>query len=148
MTCDCEVAAIYSAKVVKTKKPHECVECGEQIGVQSPAEKVDALWDGLFQTVYTCANCMELRDFLKNKFPDELCCHGELFEFIYESGFLCSEDEIETEAATWVQNYDSAIGVVRGLNCAIASPLTPWLIRDEKGNFRLSPDLQTRDRAL
>lgn len=135
MSCDCAHPAVYSAKVVRVRKQHKCTECNHRINIGESAEKVDALWDDQFQTVYTCVECCKIRDFLKEKFPEDICCHGELFDFIWEAGFLFSEDEIEEEA-DWVQDYNDSVGVVRGSNCIIATHV-PWLIR-RNGKFCLA----------
>lgn len=138
LSCDCESPSLYFAKIVKTRKPHQCFECGSDIEVGSLVEKADGLWDGMFQTIYTCNDCVRLRDYLRAKFPDacQLRCHGELTDFIWESSFMYSEVEIEREAASWIENYDNTWGVVRGSHCVIAS-LTPCIER-KNGRFRLS----------
>lgn len=135
MSCDCEHPDVYSAKVVRVRKPHKCVECCCPISVKESAEKVDALWDGQFQTIYTCTNCTKIRKFIEEKFPEDCLCHGELSEFLWNSGFLYSETEIEEETAEWAQNYDSSVGVVMGPNSVIATHV-PWLVY-KNGKFCL-----------
>jgi hypothetical protein len=134
---------LYFAKTVKVRKTHRCCECGIDIEAGKLAEKVDALWDGMFQTIYTCNDCVCLRNYLRSKFSDDfqLLCHGELTDFIWESGFMYSGVDIEQEAASWIKDYDSNHGVVRGSHCIIAS-LTPCIER-RNGKFRLSEGLDT-----
>jgi hypothetical protein len=131
MTCDCEYPALYKVKQVAVRKLHRCVECGYKIEFGVRAEKVDALWDGSFQTIYTCLNCVKVRDFIKAKYADSedvLCCHGEIYDFLWGEGLLFSEQDIEEEASEVLPNYNERIGVVRGKNCIIASKVD-WLIR-------------------
>ncbi len=88
MSCDCIYPSVYKARVVRTRKLHKCCECGNKILPGQQAEKVDALWDGQFSTIYTCLECMAVRDRLKEVFADDedvLCCHGEMFEFLWHS---------------------------------------------------------------
>lgn len=140
MSCDCEHPTLYSAKIVKVRKAHKCVECERAIAPSQKAEKVDGLWDGQFQTLYTCLECAEIRDFLQEKFPDELCCHGELEEFLYQNDFVYSDDDIEDEARDILPRYDDRLGVIRGRHCIIAS-FVPWLVH-KNGKFCLAEDYQ------
>lgn len=137
MNCDCSCPTVYRAKLVKIRKPHKCCECGDKIQIGQHAEKVDALWESQFSTIYTCVDCVGVRDRVKAVFDDEndLCCHGEMFEYLWHSDLLWDEDEIEEEASAWVPDYNESLGVIRGANCVIAVKVG-WL-RWENGKLRL-----------
>jgi hypothetical protein len=93
--------ALYRSKLVKTRKKHKCVECNEHIAIGEKAEKVDAIYDGSFQTFYTCLQCQEIIEFIRQEHEDDLlkdlkealCCHGELYELLSESVFDSQEEE-------------------------------------------------------
>lgn len=129
MSCDCDYPAVYHAKIVRVRKSHKCCECNQKIACSQQAEKVDALWDGSFQTIYTCLECMKVRDRIKQVFSDDdncLCCHGEMFYYLWHSDLLWDEDEIEEEARNWVPNYDDSLGVIKGANHVIGTKVD-WL---------------------
>jgi hypothetical protein len=113
------------------------------IEIGGQAEKADGLWDGEFRSIYTCTDCVKVRDYFRERL-DELYCHGELEEFIWAEGLLWSEDDIEKDAAQWVPDYDKSVGVVRGMDCVIACT-EPWLIR-KNGRFQLT-GIEERDRV-
>lgn len=138
MNCDCDRPSAYFVKIVKVRKPHKCCECGLTINQQERAEKADGIYDGEFRTFYTCLDCLGILNFLKPKFPEALDCHGELADFLSESGFLYSKTEIEREARNVLPNYDKTRGVVRG-SCCVIAPLVPWLVH-QNGKFRLVED--------
>jgi DNA-directed RNA polymerase subunit RPC12/RpoP len=92
---------VYKSKLVTTRKKHKCVECGNRIAIAEKAEKVDALYDGGFQTFYTCLQCQEIINFIRQdhdddllkELKDNLCCHGELYELLDECVFDSQEEE-------------------------------------------------------
>ena len=127
--CECDYPVLYHAKTVKVRKLHKCCECEQAIAPGEQAEKVDALWDGSFQTVYTCLTCVEVRDRVREEFADDsdcFCCHGEMYEYLWQSDLLWDEDEIEEEASMWVPDYGSLPGVIRGPNQVIGTKVD-WL---------------------
>lgn len=101
MSCNCEVPSLYKSKIVITRKEHKCVECGKRIAIAEKSEKVDALYGGEFQSFYTCLQCHEIIEFIRQDSEDdllkelnkELCCHGELYDLLYEFVFDSLEDE-------------------------------------------------------
>jgi hypothetical protein len=104
MSCDCDIPELYKSKLVTTRKKHRCVECGQRIAIAEKAEKVDALYSGYgFQTFYTCLQCYEIIDFIRQEHDDDLlkdlketlCCHGELYDLLYELVFDDREEENE-----------------------------------------------------
>lgn len=130
MTCECDYPSLYNAKLVKVRKQHKCCECKKKIWPSQQAEKVDALWDHVFSTIYTCNNCVALRDYLKanhlNDGEESLCCHGEMYEYLWNSDLLWTEDEVEEEASTWVPDYDPSLGVIQG-NSHVIGVRVDWL---------------------
>ena len=110
MSCDCEHPTLYKSKLVAIRKQHKCVECGEKIAIGEKAEKVDALYDGTFQTYYTCLQCQEIIDFIRQDTEDELlkeldealCCHGELYDLLYEFCFDDREEENDGPACPYL----------------------------------------------
>lgn len=136
--CDCEPAELYTSKLVKTRKPHRCIECRIQIELGQQAEKVDALYDGRFTSFYTCLECKTLIEYLRTKkIVDDCLCHGDLGEEIDQQGFLYSDDDIEEECEH-LPFYDESKGVVRGLYCLIATKVDCIVIR--QGKLRLNPE--------
>jgi hypothetical protein len=130
MSCDCDSPSVYHASLVKVRKPHKCCECGGNIQPPQQAEKIDALWDGEFSTIYTCVDCVAVRDYLKERYvsddDESLCCHGEMYEYLWQSDLLWDEDEIEEEASAWVPDYDGSIGVIQGDNHVVGVKVD-WL---------------------
>lgn len=100
MSCDCERPTLYKSKLVITRKKHKWVECRQHIESGEKAEKVDALYDGAFQTFYTCLQCQEIINFIRDAKDDlckelneTLCCHGELYDLLFENVFDNREEE-------------------------------------------------------
>ncbi len=112
MSCDCEVPSLYRSKLVRTRKKHKCVECGQRIEIAEKVKKVDALYDGEFQSFYTCLQCQEIIEFIRQNTEDdllkelnkELCCHGELYDLLYEFVFDDREEENDDPACHYRPN--------------------------------------------
>lgn len=129
MSCDCEHPEVYRAKTVKVKKLHRCCECGHTIKTGEQAEKVDALWNGSFSSIYTCLSCVDVRNYIQQSLvdnDDDCLCHEQLFDYLYDSDLLWDEDEIEEEASQWVIGYSNSLGVIRGVNKIIGTKVD-WL---------------------
>ena len=110
MSCDCNYPTLYKSKIVRTRKKHECVECGERIEIAEKAEKIDTLYDGNFQTFYTCLDCQKIIAFIRQDTEDDLlkelnealCCHGELYELLFE--FVFNDKEKDAPACHYLPN--------------------------------------------
>lgn len=132
MSCDCEVPALYRSKLVTTRKKHKCVECGIIIPLASQAEKVDTLYDGCFQSLYTCLKCQEVIDYIRQYtgeddmilgLQENLCCHGELYEVLHCAVF----DDIDEDQE-------------EGMACYYR-PSVSWLNPVVKGRFTLNQEV-------
>lgn len=110
MSCDCDIPQLYESRLVTTRKKHKCVECGQHIAIGEKAEKVDALYYNSFQHFYTCLQCQEIIDFIRQEHEDDLlkdlnealCCHGELYDLLFELVFDDREEENEGSACLYL----------------------------------------------
>lgn len=76
--CDYEPASVYDASMVTTRKRHTCEECGRIILPGERAERVRGCWDGHWATYYTCAECLELRQYVTVHVPCFCWAHGNM----------------------------------------------------------------------
>lgn len=110
MSCDHNSPTLYNSKVAVTRKRHECVECGERIEIAEKTKKIDTLYDGNFQTFYICLECQKIIEFIRQDSEDDLlkelnealCCHGELYELLFE--FVFDDREEDDPACHYLPN--------------------------------------------
>jgi hypothetical protein len=88
--CDGEVAKFYTAKIVKARRPHRCIECHQEIVPGEQYELVKGMWDGRIDTISTCSICLEVR---KAFFCTWM--HGCMWE---DFGSWAEEDDFELSA--------------------------------------------------
>lgn len=124
MSCNCKFPTRYSSNLVTTRKRHKCVECGNFIKAKEKAEKVDALYNNNLQTFYTCLECQEIIEFIRhrqdnedelfNELHEALCCHGELYDLLYELCFDDREEENEGPACHYLLDVSWLNPVAKG----------------------------------
>lgn len=121
MSCDCNSSALYNSKVVVTRKRHECVECGERIEIAEKVKKIDTFYDGNFQTFYTCLECQKIIEFIRRQDSEDdllkdlneaLCCHGELYDLLFE--FVFDNREEDSPACHYRPNVPWLNSLVNG----------------------------------
>jgi hypothetical protein len=103
-----------------------------RIKIGEKAEKVDALYNGEFQHFYTCLQCQEVIDFIRQEHEDDLlkdlkevlCCHGELYDLLFELVFNDREEENESPACHYLLDV-------------------PWLNPFVKGKVSLKVEAKT-----
>jgi len=57
MIDDCDPCDVYSAKVVKARKPHKCSECGRQISPGESYHYAFMVQEGHGDSFHTCQHC-------------------------------------------------------------------------------------------
>lgn len=72
-----ETPTLYNDNFFKARKSHRCCECGRQIAVGSQYQRVEALWDGNFDTYKTCMDWWNIREAFR-------CGGGFLFERLWD----------------------------------------------------------------
>ena len=97
ITLDGEPGELVTGAIVKARKEHRCVECGETISPGSQYERVTGLWDGEFATFKTCLTCRNVRNSL---FVCEYN-HGTLWQDIRDA-FEEQLPEGETDDFDWL----------------------------------------------
>lgn len=68
MSCACvyvgddhDMCTLHRSKMVTARKTHKCYECNHTIWPGQKYEYVVAVWDGIFQTVKTCPDCLSIK---------------------------------------------------------------------------------------
>ena len=62
---DCEPAAVWEeTRIAKTRIPHRCYECHDEIPAGSRCCKVAALRDGRWWTGYRCISCSTYAEYI------------------------------------------------------------------------------------
>ena len=85
--CDYDAPIFYhKTDVERAREPHECEECSRTILPGESYERVRALWDRGEgpRTVYTCAWCVALREWMVAHVPCFCVLHGGLFVMVGE----------------------------------------------------------------
>jgi hypothetical protein len=63
--CSCDhdgvPASVFRRKVIVARKQHKCCECGATIQPGEKYEKVDGLWEDMWEHHTTCAICDRIR---------------------------------------------------------------------------------------
>lgn len=116
---------VWTRKIQRTRKPHQCKECRREIGVGMSAMAVAGKWDDGFSSFYMCDHCEKLAQVVSEYAPNLVLCYGELYQALYDLELIWDEDQIEEEAEKLLPQYPDK-GVVRGRNCVIATHV-PWL---------------------
>ena len=142
--CDCDFVTtdIHTKKVLKTRSPHKCVECGELISKGTMMHRVTTLAEGLFDRHYTCLDCEAISKYLVTTDPDFCICYGELVEVLLtDYGF----STLELEDAAKKEGIPSAFngGVVKGRYSTYKLD-APWLTPRIGGKFKLAIDENER----
>lgn len=75
---DYDAPEFYSEKIVKGRKPHQCLECGNKILPGAQYQKARGKWDGDFNEYHTCMDCVNIRDAFR-------CGGGWMFGQLWES---------------------------------------------------------------
>lgn len=101
--CDYESPSVYSARMVRARKPHRCEECSRVIQVGERHEYVFGVYDGYTITPRTCSHCVGIRQFVKINIPCFCYLHGNLID-----------DCRETIRAAYEQAPDEVKGVAFG----------------------------------
>ncbi len=141
--CDCDFVQtdIHIKKLVKTRSPHKCVECNEQIPKGTEMYYVKTLIEGYFDRHYTCLDCEAIALHLIEIDPHFCYCYGELMETLLES-YGASTRDIESEAKD--ENIPSAVnGVVKGSYSTYRLNVS-WLTPRIGGKFKLAGDRNER----
>lgn len=89
MNCSCifiadyEKSEFHNSKIVKARKIHICIECGEKIINDIQYEYTVGLWNEKFYTYKTCLDCLSIR----NSFFCDRWGYGVIFEDLWEHLF-------------------------------------------------------------
>lgn len=97
--CDCDPEFYDTWIVKKTRKPHECYECGQIIQAGNSMNKTSGKWEGEIENFYTCIPCQEKADVWQEQNPDECFHHGMLYILLSQSESGESDESDEPEAA-------------------------------------------------
>ena len=97
--CDYDLPEFYTRQIIKSaKKKHECYECARSILPRESYEQVTGKWDGYFYVFKTCANCVAIREFLKNSVPCFCWAHGSMHDDAYnaiQDAYCRARDEVK-----------------------------------------------------
>lgn len=86
--CDFDGYVIAYNRAIRTaRKEHKCYECGRKIEPGNGYENVSAIWERgePWQTVKTCGNCVNLRDWVQAHVPCLCWSHGNSVEECLET---------------------------------------------------------------
>lgn len=74
----------HKSDVERARAPHECYECHRAILPGESCEHIYALWDRRDgpQNVYTCAWCLELKEWITATVPCFCFLHGGLLDML------------------------------------------------------------------
>jgi hypothetical protein len=78
--CDYDPAVFYHKTRPKARRAYTCEECLRTIEPGQAYENVFAKWEDWPVTFKTCAECADLRQWVKNNVPCLCWAHGNLFE--------------------------------------------------------------------
>lgn len=79
--CDYDAPEYYRLRLVKAaRKQHRCEECGRAILPGERYENVHGKWEGAVSTLKTCANCLDIRQFVANSVPCFCWAHGNMLD--------------------------------------------------------------------
>lgn len=144
--CDLEYPVVCKTRIIKSKKDHQCIECGRIVPKGESLEKFDGLYDDEWKHYYTCEECFHLRSFIEQNISQEypqIYGFGELLEFLWNADFLFSDDEIQEEISSFgLLNYQEHLGVPMGRNCPISTKVS-WL-KIVEGRYRLDHEALCR----
>lgn len=138
--CNCDnfvTTDIHDKKLLKTRTPHKCVECGELLPKGTSMYRVTTLIEGYFSRHYTCLDCEEICKYITKIDPSFCYCYGELIETLIES-YATSTRDIEVDARE--EGIPSAVegrGVVKG-RYSVYRLNVPWLTPRIGGRFKLA----------
>lgn len=83
--CDADPCTVYRAELRKAAKLHRCDECGAPIATGDKYENVFGVTgDGTF-TARTCANCLDVREWVKAHVPCLCWFHNSLHNDLREA---------------------------------------------------------------
>jgi len=88
VSCYCDpwdAPSLFSSKMVKARKPHRCVECGDTIVPGETYERTKQMYDGSFDSYATCDCCVDQRDTLMSQTGAECWLVGGLQEALQEA---------------------------------------------------------------
>jgi hypothetical protein len=80
MDCDYDPPEFYHASQHRAAKRYQCAECGCAIVPGARYENVFGKWCGHVDTFKTCANCVDLRQWVKNNVACLCWSHGNTLE--------------------------------------------------------------------
>lgn len=61
LNIDDGLPSAFTARIVKARKAHKCVECGEVIFPGTRYERASGIWDGEPLRFHTCLDCISVR---------------------------------------------------------------------------------------
>lgn len=77
---DVDLPDVYETKVVKARKPRQCVECRRTMGVGEQYKKHTGLWDGRWSHYAMCQSCYWIHQAAEEECGEQiLYVFGELF---------------------------------------------------------------------
>ena len=59
---NCDMPCFHRTKIIRARKGHECIECGESIRSGDQYENYVGCFDGEFFNGKTCMTCVEVRN--------------------------------------------------------------------------------------
>lgn len=84
--CDYEPAQVYKKNIIKSAQGrHTCAECSRPILPGERYERVFGIWEGQMNVFKTCANCLDIRQFVKNSVPCFCWLHGSMLDDAMEA---------------------------------------------------------------
>lgn len=94
---------VFTSKMIKARKTHQCYECGNPVKPGEMYELVKGLWDGSWSTYKTCRICKSVRDDFFQSY-----IFGMLWEMMRETYGLGYDEIVDEEGDTWWDQDDQA----------------------------------------
>lgn len=85
--CEGGLTDWYEQKLLTTRAPHRCIECGELVPKNNQMFRVECLFEGRWQRHYTCLICEGIKEHMCRVDPDADICHGDLAEILLHQHF-------------------------------------------------------------
>ena len=80
--CYCEAPSLFLRSWKPARKQHHCCECGGVIQPRDRHEITEGVWDGRWDRLRTCVECVQCRDWNDTQLDPYDCppCLGQLYD--------------------------------------------------------------------
>ena len=99
--CDENPPEFHSKKIVTGRKPHKCVECLRAIETGEQHEYAVGKWDGCFDQIRTCMECVSLRTELN----PECYVYGGLIDEVSDMDAWACTESVREFKSRFKSNY-------------------------------------------